>query len=196
MSMCDFITAVLPCGADLRGLAPVVKRHALDFAPLQNDSVGKQLAPGETYHRVTRSMCDCGTALGCLAWPDRPEEPSEHALARKVRKLRTKGWGEGKIERWIAQRAEADVKRARVAKDHEQRLRERQLSDAERWIRVLGDLLDTGKTPSVGLLVHFYSGVLEWEQMKIQKRIVTRIGDARPEFLFRMEHDVLYEFHA
>lgn len=185
--MCDFITAILPGEADILGLTPIVKQHHLDFTPIQNGTVIAQLAPGETYYLTKRSTCDCGTGLGCLAAENNRKGRSGRSLARKARKLQARGWSRTKIDRWLAQHDETKLKRARSTREH-------YAADAERWLGIISDILDSAKTPSLGLLIHWYSGRLESERIQIQRRCRTRIKDADPDLLLRIEHDVLYEF--
>ncbi len=142
-------------------------------------------------------MCDCETGLGSLAtFADSADTlgQSDRALARKVQKLKAKGWSQSKIDRWLAHRDEAELKRERTAAHREQRSREHYTSDAERWLGILGEMIESGNTSSVGLLIHWYSGQLESERIDIQKRCRTRISDASPEVMLHMEPDVLYEF--
>jgi len=185
--MCEFITAILPAEADLNSLTSIVKQHHLDFAPIQNDNVIAQLAPGETYYRTNRSMCDCGTGLGSLASLNRKQSHSDRALARKVRKFKASGWSQTKINRWLAQHDETKLNRVRSALD-------RSTSDAERWLNIISEILDSAKTPSFGLLIHWFTGQLESERIQIHRRCKIRIEDASPNVMLRMEYDVLYEF--
>jgi hypothetical protein len=185
--MCEFITAILPAEADFNSLTSIVKRHHLVFTPIQNDTVIAQLAPGETYYRTNRSMCDCGTGLGCLATVNRKQNQSDHALARKVRKFQASGWSQTKIDRWLAQHDETRLNRVRSARDH-------YISDAERWLNIISEILDSDKTPSFKLLIHWFPGELESERIQIQRRCKISINDARPDVMLHMEHDVLYEF--
>lgn len=192
--MCDYITAILAAGTDLDGLEPILKRHHLDFSLIPNENVTSQLKPGESYHHATRSVCDCGTALGSLAASGETRGDSDRALSRKVRKLESKGWSRSKIDRWIAQKNWTEAKRERTAYHQEQWTREHYTADAERWLAILNEMLNSGKTRAVGLLIHWYSGRLESERIHIKKRDKTRVRDASPEMMLHLEHDVLYEF--
>jgi hypothetical protein len=193
--MCEYITATLPAEADRGALTPVVKRHHLAFTPIPNETVIAQLDLGETYHRVTRSTCDCGTGLGSLAAAADAQAESDRALPRKVRELQSKGWSKTKIDRWLAQHDETRLKRERTAAHHEQWAREQYTAGAEHWLTILREVLESGKTPSVGLLIHWYSGGLESERIEIQKRCQIRISDADLELMLHMQHDILYEFN-
>ena len=192
--MCDYITATLPVGADRVGLMSIAKRHHLDFTPIPNKTVIAQLHPGETYHRATRSICDCGTGLGSLATGHGSQGESDRAVARKVRKFHSKGWSKTKIDRWLAQHDETQLKRQRTVAHREQWSREQFTSDTEHWLGIVSEMIESRKTSYVGLLIHWYSRRLESERIKLQKRCRTRIADASPDFMLHMEHDVLYEF--
>jgi hypothetical protein len=192
--MCDYITAILPAQADRIGLSPIVKRYHLDFSPISNAYVAEQLRAGETYHRATRHRCDCGTCLGSLTWTSEPRGESHRWLVRKVRKLQSKGWSRAKIDRWLAQRDANTRRRKSELHAVEQRVTEESVFHVERWLAILREMIQSGKTPSVGLLVHWYSRSLESEKVEIKKRCVTRLSEADSELMLHMEHDVLYEF--
>ena len=195
--MCDFITATLPKRADHLGLRPIVQRHHLDFTPIANPVVLAQLRPGETLHRATGSVCDCGTGLGSLAADATGPDP-DAVRAKKVRRLEAKGWGKAKIARWHREQERAEAKRER-ADLHRHRLGwgiGNFRSDADRWLAIVREMIESTRTPTIGLLVHWYSGGLESEPFKILQRITTRLDDATTDTLLHMEHDTLYEFRS
>ena len=176
------------------GLSPMMKRLHLDFSVISNESVIAQLKRGETYHRVTRRMCDCGTALGSMAAPNLVEEDPGDAVGRKIRKLQSKGWSKSKIDRWLVQHDETVSRKDQRAKEREVMSREQGTPDVEWWLSILKEVIDSGKTTSVGLLIHWYSGRLESERIQIHERSETSIDDTSPELLLNMKHDTLYEF--
>jgi transcriptional regulator len=128
--------------------------------------------------------------LGSLTKPEEAEGKSDLALSRKVQKLRSKGWSQSKINRWLAQRDQNEEKRKREAADQAKH----HTLDADRWLSILNELIQSGTTPSVGLLIHWYTRGLDSERIDIHKRIRVRIRDASSELMLKMEHDVLYEF--
>ena len=59
---------------------------------------------------------------------------------------------------------------------------------------LIQQLLASGDTWRVGLLLHFYHGQIETEQVKILGRKTARLAELNPEYLLRIEVDWLYEF--
>jgi len=180
----------------MRGLSPLIRKYHLDFSSVPNEHVLAQLKPGETYHRLTRAACDCGTALGSLAFGTEGRGRTDGNLERKMKKLRDKGWSQAKIERWLSQHEKADDRRRKAADEATLRLREGGMFTARRWIEVLAELVSSGYASSVGLLIHWYSGTVEGERIVITKRQPVSLAKVNAEFMMNMEHDVLYEFAA
>src|SRR5262249_9313009 len=145
-TMCHFVTATVPGELELPLLARVFEKHNLGFRLLSSSPVVRQLPAGDRYVLTTRGHCDCGTVLGSRRTPE------AESRARQVAKLRKKGWGDAKIERWLAEKQavrERDVRKP----DSDARAR---TADVERWLAFVDDAL--ALVPRVGLLLHFYGG--------------------------------------
>ncbi|MGH8107407.1 MAG: hypothetical protein ACREO1_01640 [Arenimonas sp.] len=100
--------------------------------------------------------------------------------------MRLKGWSEAKIARSLAQKLD------KISQVNEAAVRSNG-SQASGWCSFLSELLDSGKTPYVGLLLHFYSGSLE-SRIEMSGRVAAGKADVSPEYLGNMQEDVLYEF--
>jgi hypothetical protein len=182
--MCLYITAVLPAAADGSALAGIAARHGRVLKPLLNPAVQARLEAGERYFLTTPGHCDCGTALGAIRRHEEHAEASHSKADAEERKLRRKGWSEAKLARWKAQRT-----------DHEQsvqRKAEREESTLP-WLLLLDEMLQSGATPFVGLLLHFYAGSVAEEDVQISNREVLRRSALGPAKLGRTREDVLYE---
>jgi hypothetical protein len=129
-----------------------------------------------------------------MAAPNLVEEDPGDAVGRKIRKLQSKGWSKSKIDRWLVQHDETVSRKDQRAKEREVMSREQGTPDVEWWLSILKEVIDSGKTTSVGLLIHWYSGRLESERIQIHERSETSIDDTSPELLLNMKHDTLYEF--
>jgi hypothetical protein len=179
--MCHFVTAAIPGDVELPFIARVFDKHDLAFRLLTSSPVVPQLRAGDRYVLTTRGHCDCGTALG-----SRHKTPEPESHARQVAKLRKKGWGDAKIERWLQEKQatrerdvrKADTDRARTA-------------DVERWLAVVVDALML--VPRVGLVLHFYGGEIESESIELEHERVPRSA-LTAELLLSLREDVLYEF--
>ena len=178
--MCHFITAVLPGSSDHTLLASVAEKHGRNLKPQRNPSIEEQLNAGERYFLTTRGHCDCGTDLGVLRRQEKSLERRETQAKGQEEKLRREGWSEAKIARWSEQKAQHLAKplTAPAATD---------------WDELLKEMLKSGRTPFVALLLHWYDGPLEG-RIQLKGREAVKADDLTPEILGRMKEDVLYEF--
>ena len=180
--MCHYITAVLPGSADLTSLAAVADRYGRNLTPLKNPGIEEQLKGGERYFLTTRGHCDCGTALGALGRQEKQFNRRNNSVETEEDKLRRKGWSESKISRWKEQKSQHLANPPKSA-------------DPTDWEHLLTEMLKSGKTPFVGILLHFYNGSIEG-RIELQGREVIKIKNLSPEALGRLEEDVLYEFRT
>ena len=185
--MCHFITATLPQGANIDLAVQVFRSHGLGFKVVHNPHVSPQLNPGETYILTTRGHCDCGTALGSL---NRRGPSKDLTYEGEAAKLRKQGWSGAKVQRWLKQKREAEDKRNKEVGARAQG----GMADAERWVNLVNDLLQSGHTKKVGVLLHLYRGGVETERVNISERRKVRLADLSPEYVMRMSEDILYEF--
>ncbi|CAN7369772.1 hypothetical protein LJR143_002008 [Pseudoxanthomonas sp. LjRoot143] len=180
--MCRFVTAVLPANAPHEALDVLARAYGRRFLRLSNPSVMRQLAPDEAWFLTTLGHCDCDEPLGARRTQEGDWEEMAHKLARK-------GWGEGKIARAIAQKREqaeaADGVRRRRADD-----------ELTRWLAFVDAVLTPGHVRELGLLLHFYGGGPEDEEVTIRQRRRVGRSEDRAALLHGMEQDVLYLFHA
>jgi hypothetical protein len=190
--MCYFITLVFPNGTDLddvRFAAGDDVRRALGLALLsiENKSLRRYLQPDDL--SVLRSgggaACDCGTALGSVRRASRHKTDDDHQSAnriyQKAEKLRRDGWSDAKVERWIAQ------KQAAAARPQEG------VAGLSDWELLLSRVLDSGAAPRIGLVLHWYTGLIEDEPISLERTTVKR-NDITLDLLADIDEDVLYEF--
>jgi hypothetical protein len=65
--------------------------------------------------------------------------------------------------------------------------------DANQWIELLSDLLGTGATTRISLLLHQYSGNVESERIVLKGRQRLEASELTTEQLMTIEEDVLYD---
>lgn len=185
--MCHFITATLPRDVDVDAVAARFHAHGRGFAEVSNPHVAAQIAPGDRYLTTTAAHCDCGTSLGALA---RSEATGPATLDRQIEKLRRRGWGAARIGRWQAQTEQDPARRRR----EEQTAARGEAHDVAQWTDLLRELLDSGLTPRIGLLLHWYRGNLRSERISLNGIQRLAISALTPRQLMRIEEDTLYEF--
>lgn len=185
--MCHFITATLPTNAIVKSVAAIFDAHKLAFREISNSSIAAFTGPDEMQILTTTGHCDCGTVLGSLNCPDKTEQLS---LNRELDRLRKKRWSEARIQRWIEEKERTKEKHAR--EDANQARTGTPL--AAEWISFISDVLRSGQTQSIGLLLHQYRGGIESERIKVLDRKRVILTGLTPAVLMEMKEDVLYEF--
>ncbi len=154
-------------------------RHGRALKPQSNPAIEAQLQPGERLLLTTAGHCDCGTALGGLARDPALPERRRRSDERKEAALRRRGWSEARIRRWRHQR-EIPGSGLRL-----------QVGLIE-WERLLNDLLSQPRTPTVGLLLHWYGGGFD-EPIALRGRETLPLCT---ESLGRLREDVLGMFRV
>ena len=184
--MCHYITGLLSPDADSSSVRRFAKAHLLKWERMEKHSLQSTLREGETYYLTTRGTCDCGTSLGILHDDERPEPDYE----RKKKKLRKKRWSDQKIERWIEDKRR-DLEKAMDRNTHH-------LSnppiEVVHWLRLISDVLDAKAASYVGLLKHWYNGLIETERINIVDRRWIPYKDLDHEYLLRADEDVIHTF--
>lgn len=178
--MCHFITATLPAGLSSEAVETIARNHGRNWLSASNKYVARHLDDGEQYFYTTRGHCDCGTSLGS----SRAGDKDESKLAKQLKKLRRKGWSEAKIDRWLK-----DKEKARSNRPEPE-------NDAAIWVALIDNVLGSTDAKYVGLLLHFYSGDLNDEQIAISHVETVPRSELTEDRLRAIHEDVLYRFHA
>ncbi len=77
--VCILITATLPLNVDRSLLKGPLDRYDLDFEPIQNKFIQRQLGKDDIiYIKTTKSGCDCDTGLG--SWKILNKKPTADDL--------------------------------------------------------------------------------------------------------------------
>lgn len=185
--MCHYITATLPHSVNPESVAPLFETHKLGFEVISNPHVLSQVEAGDWYVLTTRGHCDCGTALGSLNNPAASEMAS---YERELKKFRKQGWSEAKIKRWLEQKEQTKERHLREDEARAQG----STPELDQWVDFITDMLTSGRTRGIGLLLHMYQRGVESERIDLLGKERVRVADLTPERLLRMKEDVLYEF--
>ena len=178
--MCHFITTTLPAGLPSEAVETIARNHGRNWLAMSNKYVARYLDEGEQYFYTTQGHCDCGTSLGS----SRVGEKDESKLSKQLEKLRREGWSETKIERWLNDKEKARLNRPKTG------------DDAAIWVALIGEVLGSTDAKYVGLLLHFYSGDLNDEQIAISRVEDVPLLELTEDRLGAIREDVLYRFHA
>lgn len=185
--MCDFITAILPRNVDVPAIVAVFERHKIGFSQTHNERLSRQIAPGDILILTTRDGCDCGTPLGSLAESDIHDSCDSEA---QIAKFRKQGWSEAKIQRWREQKG---VGREKQDRDRQTRAGTRSW-EIEHWIPFLMDVLRSGHTDRIGLLLHYYRGTLGNEHIQIERQEFVSLEHLTIDQLLHIHSDVVYNY--
>ncbi|MBS1989233.1 MAG: hypothetical protein JSS83_01880 [Cyanobacteria bacterium SZAS LIN-3] len=183
--MCIFITAVVPAEVDLKKSQALLQEHGMRFKSLENPHLQGQIE-GAQYLCATGAICECSTVLGSNT-EGRAREDRKQEFQHEIEKLRRKGWSQQKIERSLADKTNAanrDIDSAKAK--HE--------AELTNWCNFIHAFLAQPGTPTLGLLLHMYSGGLATERIRIKRFEKLRVSGKLPSMLTAMENDVLYTF--
>jgi hypothetical protein len=175
--MCLFVAAIVPQKAMTPEFAAVASRHGMPLSPLSNATLGQQLAPTEQVWITTRSHCDCGSELF-----SRPKRTPRN-LERERQKLKKKGWGEAKIEKWIQA-----TERSRLTSPTERVVTRRE------WLGFLSEALALRTTPYVAILGHSYGGDLSIEELRLEGRTRRLVEELDGPAFEALTEDTVHEF--
>ena len=177
--MCRFISLLVPRRkrrADVSALADVAARHGFGWMVAEDSPIATHVDEDVTVVFTTPGHCDCGTLVGANARKEPPEK-----FARRVEKLRKKGWSETKIAAWVATQGDRRlVSHAATAPN-----------ELERWQRFIAELLATKDLTCVGLLLHVYRGRIDSEDVALRDTRTVALADFTDEWLSDVADDVL-----
>jgi hypothetical protein len=65
---------------------------------------------------------------------------------------------------------------------------------AQIWIQFISEIINTGLSNNLGILLHWYSGTLETEKINIQNIVKIGLSEMNSSVILNAEEDVLYTF--
>lgn len=148
--MSDFVSLVLPAGADTVALARLMAAHGRNLRPQDNASLQAHIGSDWRAYLTHTRESDEGTALGAGSRPSGPRLDAERDAAR----MRKRGWNEARIARALAQRS-AHAQWAGQQAPQRAHLRAAHTADAEAWSALLQALFAEG-VERLGLMVRSY----------------------------------------
>jgi len=179
--VCLFITAVVPSAALTDTFLELSERHRVGATLVDNASILTQLSKDERYLWVTRGQCDCGSRLFGPSF-----EQVTRQTERQVAKLRKKGWGESKIDKWLASTKPGGSAPKQASGVH----------SIEEWALFLDEALSLKSTKRFGLIGHWYSGGVPDEAFELQGREPHDVSELRASEFHALSHDVIHEYRA
>ncbi|MFN8888729.1 MAG: hypothetical protein ACK5WF_14810 [Cyclobacteriaceae bacterium] len=186
--MCHFITGLITKQTTLEEINAIGRNHVITFDVCNNSFVRSQLNADEIYLAKRTKYCDCDTQVGMKT---RTDDPTTRRIdKRELDKLKSKGWSETKIARWLADR-EKSVEKDKVRYDQ---IVNGTHTDIENWLGYIHKLFAETTIPRFGLLLHWYASGTESERIKVKGRVIIRLTELTPDVLLGVEEDTVYEF--
>lgn len=182
--MCTFISATINADADLALLEATFERCRRRFeeAPLV-----PQLPAGRRYLVHSVGHCDCGTEIGSgLAFGRSKVEAGD------LEKLRRKGWSEAKIDRWLGQKAEAEVRDRRVGDDRLVNAHQ----DLGIWVELVRAVLASPTVRVFGLMHDFYAHGPGYDRLPLTVLAPAPVERLTEETLYRLPGGTLAEWRV
>lgn len=184
--MCRFVTAVLPRAANAGLADEIARRHRRQMAPLASSRISRWLYQDEACFSTTpdSAMCDCDTALGWHA-RELARQPGPQDLDSGGGAAPSRTWSDAGVERWL------ELKQGREAEEADPE-NSPLLDD---WFALLSELLRSGATPYVGLLLHEDSPE-PGDHIQLKGRSESRLSQRGRATLASMDENLLYVFRG
>ncbi len=184
--MCHYITGIISGETTIAEINSIGKEFGLEFEACPNEFVQKQLKYGESYILKHSKYCDCGTPLGMLN--QKNAKQAEGVKDSEIEKLKQKGWSEAKIQRFLNdknKRVEQKAKKLEPRKSSAE-------SGVQEWVGFCKKLFETTSIKTFGILLHWYSGLVESERIKLNGRHLIDKSNLTTKNLLEIEEDTLY----
>jgi len=186
--MCHFITATIYKSSSIEELNKIAQRFNLAFTIINNKFVQSQLSRDYQYLSKSTTHCDCGTVIGSCCNSPNGVSISEN----KINKLKRKGWGKAKIQRWLDEKEKYKEK----LKREESSTKERWKPKIQEWYDFIQTVVANKNIGQIGLLLHWYCSGPETEKIAIKNTINIPISEVTPEYLTKIREDSLYLFET
>lgn len=183
--MCHFITGIISGKITIEEINSIGNEFGLQFEKYSNEFVENQLKSDETYIWKRCKYCDCGTPLGMFNRQDNNQ--TEESQNAEIAKLKQKGWSDAKIQRLMNDRnkkAEQEANKfeqSKLSASHE----------VQKWVNFIAKLFDSISIKTFGILLHWYSGGVDTERIKLKKRVMIDKTKLSTKNLLEMEEDAL-----
>ncbi|MFN8673714.1 MAG: hypothetical protein U0457_16760 [Candidatus Sericytochromatia bacterium] len=185
--MCHYISCVIQSSFKLEDLNYIGKKYSKNFSSCNNYYIYKQLDNNENYLIKNSKHCDCGTELGIL------QRNFNHINSKRIKnnsleKLKNKGWSDSKIKRWL------EDKNRLISKEKKKmdNFYSNDNLDIKSWINFIKDLFIETEIKKFGLLLHWYKGDVNNENIKLLNKILIHLSELDEDKLLQINEDTLY----
>ena len=132
---------------------------------------------------ISKRQCECGTPLGSASTP---AEWNADAYSQYLKRMKKRGWSEGKIARWLEAKQSTHSKLERLAHEHADGP---SAEPVDYWLDFIGKALEGGAR-RIGLRV--CHGDDSWTATT--PHVSARIAEVTAADLRAMEENTLYVF--
>lgn len=184
--MCHFITGIISGRIAIEEINSIGKDYGLKFGDCENEFVQNQLKPGEHYIAKMSDYCDCGTLLG--SFNNKKTSNNRQIEKAELEKLKQKGWSDAKIQRFAADKNKNIQKQVFSLEMQKANA----IENIKEWSGFIDRLFAETSISTFGLLLHWYSGSISNEKIKINNRENIPKTDLTGTILLEIEEDSLY----
>jgi hypothetical protein len=176
--MCQFNLAILDSDSDDVKLKEIFEGNGFYFSLIKNQNLDKLIGPEFKVVFTTKTHCDCGSVIGI----DTDDNSSKRDIENEIKKLKRKKWSDTKIKRYLENREKVDSR-----KKTERELIES--DELDRWQLIIKDCFNKSISNHFGILIHFYSGLIDKEEFIHIKMDRKSIKEFEIESLRTLEFD-------
>lgn len=147
--MCTFILATCDKNANVELVKQTLNLRNFAFQEIAQPPKEWKVEPEQVWRLATGYYCDCGTVIGSQRAES--HKVNEKNLARKLVKLKQKGWSESRIKRWFEEREKPIVRGLHPEREIE----------LNNWKNTIDAVRETRATKHFGIFHHFVSGAYD-----------------------------------
>ena len=175
--MCQFNLLVIDKSILGKNLKDILHANGFGYREINNESLFHQLGKNKGFVLTTKGACDCGSIIG-------KGLEGEVMNTKLLKKLRLKGWSGKKIERYLSDRMKDQAKK-------EERDFLGSKLEENSWFNLTKNILKT--TTSFEILTHQFGGLIEEEEIAIEKTNHFSLKDFQAENLRFLKENQLYQ---
>ena len=170
--MCKLVSLVLENNIPNEKYKFFLEKFAMEFKKILNVDLQNQLAVTEFCIKPTKRTCDCNSGLGSKLMTGEAEKFDDNYF----------------INLGVSKEYLDELKQEISIDENNQK------KDTDRWLLFIKEFLENFKLNKVGVLLHYYSGDMGTEKIKIHEKLYVNLNEITTETLSNLQYDKIYYF--
>ena len=170
--MCKLISLVLENTIPDEKYKFFLEKFAMEFRKILNADLQNQLDITEFCIKPTKGSCDCNSGLGSKLMAVKDEKFDDNYF----------------INLGVSKEYLDELKQEISIDENCQK------KDTDRWLLFIKAFLEKFKLNKIGVLLHYYSGGMGTEKIKIHEKIYVNLNEITTETLSNLQYDKIYYF--